>query len=103
VSIGIETYDWQHVRVTATSVEPHDIKTRNDTSSTKRRRRAGLPDFSAHNIPKREKMYHIAAKLPKWPKMCQMKVKYYKFPPNIPTKLFHSKALQNLPKLGFLV
>jgi hypothetical protein len=22
----------------------------------------GLPDFSAHNIPKREKMYQIAAK-----------------------------------------
>jgi hypothetical protein len=55
----------------------------------------GLPDFSGHNIPNRWKIYKIATKLQTRHKIHQLATEY----PN----LFHSKALQNLPKLGFLV
>jgi hypothetical protein len=34
--------------------------------------RAGLPDFSRHNIPKQVKIYQIATKLPNGHKMYQM-------------------------------
>jgi hypothetical protein len=36
-----------------------------ETEKSKLGSRAGLPDFSCHNIPKRGKIYHIATKLPK--------------------------------------
>jgi hypothetical protein len=52
-----------------------------------------LPDFSCHNIPKRRKMHQIATELPNEHKIYQMAIEY--------TNLFHSKALKNLPKLGF--
>jgi hypothetical protein len=62
----------------------------------------GLPDFSWSKIPKQGKKYQITTKYTKWPldisngrKIDQMVIKY--------TKIFHSKTLQNLPKLGFLV
>jgi hypothetical protein len=62
----------------------------------------GLPDFSWHTIPKGEKMYQIATKLPNAHKctpngrnIFRMAIEY--------TNLSHSKTLQNLPKLGFLV
>jgi hypothetical protein len=75
----------------------------------------GLPDFFRHNIPKRGKIHQITTTLPNCHKMYQMTEKYSKWPNNIPndhtifqmtiqyTSIFHSKALQNLPKLGFLV
>jgi hypothetical protein len=63
---------------------------------------AGLPDFSWSKIPKRGKIHQIITKYTIWPqnisngrKIDQMVIKY--------TKNFHSKTLQNLPKLGFLV
>jgi hypothetical protein len=53
-------------------------------------------------IPKPEKMYQLNTKCTKWlkniPNVCkifQMGIKYI--------KIFQSKALQNLPGLGFLV
>jgi hypothetical protein len=60
-----------------------------------------LPDFSSHNIPKRGKIYQNATKLPIGHKMYQMAV-LIPYGPKI-YNLFHSKALQNLTKLGFLV
>jgi hypothetical protein len=39
----------------------------------------GLPDFSRRNIPKLEKIYHIATKLPNGHKMYQMAVLYSKW------------------------
>jgi hypothetical protein len=63
---------------------------------------AGLPDFSWNNIPKRRKIYQITIKLTKWSqntqtdrKIDQMTIQY--------TNIANCKALQNLPKLGFLV
>jgi hypothetical protein len=61
----------------------------------------GLPDSSGHNKPKQGYIYQIATKLPdghKTPngnKIDQTAIKF--------TNIFHCKALQNLPKLGFLV
>jgi hypothetical protein len=65
--------------------------------------RAGLPDFSWHNIPKGGKIYQIITTspnghniyIPNDRKIFQVTIKY--------TIIFHSKALKNLPKLGFLV
>jgi hypothetical protein len=61
-----------------------------------------LPDFSWYSIPKRGKIYPIITKLHKWPcnipndsKIFQKAITY--------TIIFYSKALQNLPKLEFLV
>jgi hypothetical protein len=63
---------------------------------------SGLPDFSWYMIPKKEKMYQMNRKYTKWsqniPKVhqiLQMDIKYI--------NIFQSMALQNLPKLGFLV
>jgi hypothetical protein len=47
--------------------------------------KAGLPDFSWHNIPKWGKIYQIATKLPKGHKIYQMAVVYSKSPLNTPT------------------
>jgi hypothetical protein len=69
---------------------------------------SGLPDCSWFNIPKRlkiytkwpqniphdHKIYHMTTKYSKFLKIYQMVVKY--------THIFLSKALQNIPKLGFL-
>jgi hypothetical protein len=60
----------------------------------------GLPGFSWHNTPKRGENvpdchlcnYQMAITIYQ---MVRMAIEY--------NKLFHSKALQNLPKLGFLV
>jgi hypothetical protein len=54
-----------------------------------------LPDFSWHNIPKRGKRYQIATKLPNGRNIFKIAKEN--------TNLFHSKALQNLSKLRFLV
>jgi hypothetical protein len=51
--------------------------------------RPGLPDLSWHNIPKPRKIYQNGRTV------YQMTIQY--------TNIFHSKALQNLRKLGFLV
>jgi hypothetical protein len=48
------------------------------------------------------KIYQIYTKLRNSPKIYQMAVIYSKWPWNC-TNIFHSKALQNLPKLGYLV
>jgi hypothetical protein len=40
--------------------------------------KAGLPDFSSYNIPKRGKIYQLATKLPNGPKIYQMVVIYSK-------------------------
>jgi hypothetical protein len=61
---------------------------------------AGLPDFFLTQYTKRGKIYEIATKLPNDHKMYQIDVisngiKY--------TNTFLSKALQNFPKLRFLV
>jgi hypothetical protein len=62
----------------------------------------GLPDFSGHTIPKRDKKYTklpqnypMTIKIPNGNNIFQVAIEY--------TKLFDSKALQILPKLGFLV
>jgi hypothetical protein len=55
---------------------------------------AGLPDFSRHNVPKRGRTYQNTTNLPNGHKIFQMGIKYI--------SIFNSKALQNLPKLGFL-
>jgi hypothetical protein len=47
------------------------------------------------NIPIDHKLYQTAINYTKWPKIFQMVIKY--------KNIFHSKALQILPKLGFLV
>jgi hypothetical protein len=52
------------------------------------------------NIPNDHKIYQMAIQFNKWPlkygrKLSQMVLKY--------TSISHSKALQNIPKLGFLV
>jgi hypothetical protein len=61
-----------------------------------------LPDFSWYMIPKPEKMYQMNTKCTKWSqntlnihKIFQIAIQYI--------NVFQSKALQNLPKLGFLV
>jgi hypothetical protein len=62
-----------------------------------------LPDFSWYNIPKWVKVYQIIHKLPNGPKICtpngsnifQLAIKC--------TNTFQSEALQNLPKLEYLV
>jgi hypothetical protein len=59
-----------------------------------------LPDFSWHSIPKRENIYQVTTKLPNGHKENQMAVKFYN---QKRTNILHSKALQNLPELGFLV
>jgi hypothetical protein len=62
----------------------------------------GLPDFSWCMIPKPVKMYQINTKCNKWFKnvpnanqIFPMAIKYI--------NIFQSKALQNLPNMGFLV
>jgi hypothetical protein len=35
----------------------------------------GLPDFSKYKIPKREKIFQMAAKYTKWPQKYQMAVR----------------------------
>jgi hypothetical protein len=64
--------------------------------------RPGLPDFSRNSIPKQGKIYQIITalpssfkNLPNGGKIFQMTLKY--------TNIFHSKVLQNLPNLDFLV
>jgi hypothetical protein len=48
------------------------------------------------NVPNQHKMYQMVIKyFPNVLKVCQMAIKYI--------NIFQSKALQNLPKLGFLV
>jgi hypothetical protein len=64
---------------------------------------AGLPDFSWYNITKQGKIYQMTAKYPK-----KLHIKYTKWTENLPnghkiTKIFRCKAIQKLPKLGFLV
>jgi hypothetical protein len=51
----------------------------------------GLPDFSPYNVPKRWKYYQMMTQYTKWPQIRRKK-----------TKIFYSKALQILPKLGFM-
>jgi hypothetical protein len=62
------------------------------------------------NIPNHPKIYHMTQKytklpknIPNYPKIYQMTEIYSKWPWSRYTNLFHSKALQNLPKLGSLV
>jgi hypothetical protein len=55
----------------------------------------GLPDFSRRNVPKLGKNTELLITY-------QLAVSYSKWPKNIPT-FFHLKALENLPKFGFLV
>jgi hypothetical protein len=55
----------------------------------------GLPNFSCHNLPKWGKYTTIATKLPNGSKIFHETIKY--------TNVFHFKALQHLPKFGFLV
>jgi hypothetical protein len=55
-----------------------------------------LPDFSRRNVPKLGKVYQIATKLPNGRIKFKMAKEY--------TSLFpKKKALENLPKFGFLV
>jgi hypothetical protein len=61
----------------------------------------GLPDFFGPNIPKREKISQMTINYTRRPyirpngrDIFQMAIKY--------NNIFHSKALQKLPKLGFL-
>jgi hypothetical protein len=63
---------------------------------------ARVARFFLTQYTKTGKTDQIAAKLPNGNKMFQMAVVYYKRPKNI-TNLLHSEALQNLPKLVFLV
>jgi hypothetical protein len=68
----------------------------------KKRSEAGLPDFSWHNIPKREQIYQITTKY-----LDQMIIKCTKRPYNRPnginyTNIYHWKTLQYLPKFNFL-
>jgi hypothetical protein len=63
-----------------------------------------LPDFSWYNVPKRgEKICQMTTKLPNAHWMYPMVVKYSKWPDYICNNIFHSKVLQNIPKLVFLV
>jgi hypothetical protein len=62
----------------------------------------GLPDLSWYNIPKAgcnvpndHKIYQMDITSTKCSKVFQMAIKY--------SKIFSSKALKNLPKLGFLM
>jgi hypothetical protein len=59
----------------------------------------GLPDFYCYNIPQRGKIYQITTSLPNDHKTYQMAVGKI----SQGTINFNSKALQNLPNLGFLV
>jgi hypothetical protein len=63
---------------------------------------AGLPDFSWYMIPKPEKCTKWTHNVPNVHKISQMSVKYYKMAIKY-INIFQSKALQNLPKFGFLV
>jgi hypothetical protein len=56
---------------------------------------AGLPDQKGKNVPNEHKMYQMVIKYPKCHKIFQMDINYI--------NIFQSKALQNLPKLRFLV
>jgi hypothetical protein len=47
------------------------------------------------NVPNEHKSYQMVIKCPTYPKIFQMAKKYF--------NIFQSKALQNLPELGFLV
>jgi hypothetical protein len=75
-----------------------------DTQSpSAQRKRAGLPDFSWHNVPKPGRIYVITSKIKNSNKICQMYIVCI-FQMDIEyTNLFHSKTLQNLPKMGFWV
>jgi hypothetical protein len=56
---------------------------------------AGLPDFSWYNKPQNmEKYTKWTYNIPNGHKIYQMVIKY--------TNIFFCKALQNLPKVGFL-
>jgi hypothetical protein len=61
----------------------------------------GLPDFLVHdtqtgkNVPNHHQMYQMVIKSPNVCKIFQMAIKY--------VNIFPSKALKNLPKVGFLV
>jgi hypothetical protein len=63
----------------------------------------GLPDFSWRNIPQWGEIYQIAAKLPNGHKVYQITYSSILQMATEDTNLLHSKALQNLPGLGFLV
>jgi hypothetical protein len=80
----------------------HYTKTFAKCRTAKYASEAGLPDFSWYMIPKLEKMYQMNTKCIQWArhipnvhKIFQMARKYF--------TIFQSQALQNLPKLGFLV
>jgi hypothetical protein len=62
-----------------------------------------LPDFSWYNIPKRGKTYQMTTKLPNAHKIHPIVVIYYKGPECMYNNIFHSKILQNIPELRFLV
>jgi hypothetical protein len=55
----------------------------------------GLPDFSWRMIPKLEKCTKRIQNVPNGQKISQFSIKYI--------NIFQAKALQILPKLGFLV
>jgi hypothetical protein len=58
------------------------------------------------NIPNGNKMYKVAKMDSRWPKNIptfSIPRIYQPFPFQEYTNLFHSKALQNLPKLGFFL
>jgi hypothetical protein len=63
---------------------------------------AGLPDFSWNNIPECEKIYQLTIKLLNGHKLYKMAVNILQMDITY-TNIFDFKALQNLPKLGFLV
>jgi hypothetical protein len=82
--------------LTHTAFEPLTLKTGSGFFS------AGLPDLSCRNIPKRGKTYQMTTNCSIWPynipNGCQAFVIAIKY-----TNNFHSKDLQNIPKLVFLV
>jgi hypothetical protein len=64
--------------------------------------RSGLPDFTWYNIPKRVKIYQITTKLPNGHKIYQMAVEILEMGIKC-RNIFHSKSLQKLSILEFLV
>jgi hypothetical protein len=62
----------------------------------------GLPDFSWYIIPKRGKMYQMNTKCTEWLKNIPNGCKIFQIAINY-INIFQSRALQNLPKVGFLV
>jgi hypothetical protein len=64
--------------------------------------RAGLPDFSWYMIPKPEKCTKLTQNVPNGHKISQMSVKTFQMAIKY-ISISQSRALQNLPKLGFLV